>query len=316
MSESIPFLGANDVEALLTPTAAVYALRHALAEGFRPETDHARIFEPLEHGEFLLMPAETATSTGIKLLTIAPDNPAQGLARIQGLYVLFDSATLSPRALIDGPALTDIRTSAVSAAAIKDALERDVGPLDVVVYGAGPQARAHVRTVTAVLDGTRPMGHVTSVVRSPSRVAPGADFDAVVAVGSPEAEATTRSAGLILCTTTATTPLFDDKLVRADAVVVAVGSHSPDARELPGALLGRSDVIVEDSGAALRECGDVIMAIGEGELVAEDLIPMAELVRGDKRLLGGRPVVFKSAGMSWEDLVLAQAIAEAAERRG
>ena len=44
--------------------------------------------------------------------------------------------------------------------------------------------------------------------------------------------------------------------------------------------------------------------------------PMAELVRGDKRLLGGRPVVFKSAGMSWEDLVLAQAIAEAAERRG
>ncbi|MGO2750000.1 MAG: ornithine cyclodeaminase family protein [Pseudoclavibacter sp.] len=315
MSARIPYLDAADVEALLTPTAAVDALRRALAEGFRPETDHARIFESLEHGEFLLMPAETATSAGIKLLTIAPENPARGLARIQGLYVLFDSATLSPRALIDGPALTDIRTSAVSVAAIRDALQRDAGALDIVVYGAGPQARAHVRTVRAVLEGTRAVGSVTSVVRSPARVAAGTDFDAVLASGSSEAEAATRAAGLILCTTTASTPLFPDELVRADAVVVAVGSHSPDARELPGALLGRSDVIVEESGAALRECGDVIMAIDEGHLGAHDLIPMAELVRGGRGLLGGRPVVFKSAGMSWEDLVLAQAIADADERR-
>lgn len=315
MSARIPYLDAADVETLLTPTAAVDALRRALAEGFRPETDHARIFESLEHGEFLLMPAETATSTGIKLLTIAPENPARGLQRIQGLYVLFDSATLSPRALIDGPALTDIRTSAVSVAAIKDALQRDASGLDVVVYGAGPQAKAHVRTVKAALKGIRAVGAVTSVVRSPARVEPSADFDAVLASGSSEATAATRAAGLILCTTTASTPLFDDELVRADAVVVAVGSHSPDARELPGALLGRSDVIVEESGAALRECGDVIMAIDEGHLGADDLIPMAELVRGERKLLGGRPVVFKSAGMSWEDLVLAQAIADADERR-
>lgn len=316
MSARIPYLDATDVDALLTPTAAVDALRLALAEGFRPETDHARIFEPLQAGEFLLMPAETATSTGIKLLTIAPQNPSVGLARIQGLYVLFDSATLTPRALIDGPALTDIRTSAVSIAAIKDALERDRGTLDVVVYGAGPQARAHVRTARAVLEGTRAVGTVTSVVRSPARAAHVEDFAAVVAAGTPEAEAATRSAGLVLCTTTASTPLFDDELVRDDAVVVAVGSHSPDARELPGALLGRSDVIVEEVGAALRECGDVVMAIDEGHLAADDLIPMAELVRGTRALRGGRPVVFKSAGMSWEDLVLAQTIAEASERRG
>ena len=51
--------------------------------------------------------------------------------------MLFDSSTLSPRALIDGPALTDIRTSAVSVAAIRDALERDAGTLDIVVFGAG-----------------------------------------------------------------------------------------------------------------------------------------------------------------------------------
>ncbi|MBS3177275.1 MULTISPECIES: ornithine cyclodeaminase family protein [unclassified Pseudoclavibacter] len=316
MSAGIPFLDASDVEALLTPTAAVDALRRALAGGFRPETDHARIFEQLDGGEFLLMPAETATSTGIKVLTIAPDNPARGLARIQGLYVLFDSATLSPRALIDGPALTDIRTSAVSVAAIRDALERDSGTLDIVVFGAGPQARAHVRTVRAVLEGTRLVGSVTSVVRSPARVTTGADFDAVVAAGTEEAGAATRAAGLILCTTTASTPLFEDDVVRDDAVVVAVGSHSPDARELPGALLGRSDVIVEDIGAALRECGDVVLAIDEGHLAADDLIPMGDLVRGSRGLRGGRPVVFKSAGMSWEDLVLAQAIADADGRRG
>jgi len=139
---------------------------------------------------------------------------------------------------------------------------------------------------------------------------------AVVAAGSAAANEAVRRAGLIVCATTARTPLFDGAEVADGATVVAVGSHEPDARELDGTLLGRADVIVEHSKTALREAGDVIMAISEGALVAGDLIPMAEVLTGRARLSGDRPVVFKSTGMSWEDLVIARIIVERRSSEG
>ena len=313
---TITHIDAQTVARLLGPAGAVEALRRALQSGFDPAQDHARIADPLEHGEFLLMPSETATAAGVKVLTVAPGNPALGLQRIQGLYLLFDATTLTPTHLVDGPALTDLRTSAVSVAAIYDALLGSADPLDVVVYGAGPQAVAHVRTLEAVLDGRRAIASISTVVRTPERVDSTAPFTRVLRSGSDEAHAATAAAGLILCTTTARTPLFPGDLVRDDAVVVAVGSHEPDARELDADLMARADVAVEAIDVALRECGDVIMAIDEGKLSADRLLTMRGVVTGQDPLSGDRPFVFKSAGMPWQDLVIAEAIAAAHDGRG
>lgn len=335
---AIGYIGHATAKELLSPAVAVEALRRTLEGGYRPEGDHARIADPLAHGEFLLMPSETETAAGIKVLTVAPGNPERGLQRIQGLYILFDAQTLAPTSLIDGPALTDLRTSAVSLAAVRDPLLRDDSPLEVVVYGAGHQAEAHVRTLRAVLEGRRGIASVACVVRNPDRVGAdlvgsdrsaagrsgseragagrsgaGAPFTEVLRSGSAEAEAATARAGLILCTTTARSPLFRGDLVRDDAVVVAVGSHEPDARELDARLMGRADVVVEERGVALRECGDVVMAIAEGALRAEELIPLADYVTGAAVPRGDRPLVFKSAGMPWQDLVIARAIADAGD---
>ena len=75
-----------------------------------------------------------------------------------------------------------------------------------------------------------------------------------------------------------------------------------------GPLLGRADVVVEDVATALREAGDVILAVQEGYLEAEALIPMVEVVRGLLVLHPGRTAVFKSTGTSWQDLVVAEEI--------
>lgn len=306
-------LDPDDVKSLLSPVEAVEALRRTLRDGYRPETDHARIAEGLTNGEFLLMPSETRTAVGIKVLTVAPDNPALGLPRIQGVYILLDAHTLQPTLLIDGPALTDLRTSAVSFAAVKDAVLRRHDPLEVVVYGASQQARAHVRTLATVIEGEREISSITAIVRNPA--AAGVDFADVRQSGSEEAEAATSRAGLIVCATTARTPLFPGELVREDAVVIAVGSHEADARELDSQLMGRADAIVEDRGVALRECGDVVLAIADGALAVDDLLPMADVATGKASLSGDRPVVFKSAGMPWEDLVIAEALAAEHRRR-
>jgi ornithine cyclodeaminase len=93
------------------------------------------------------------------------------------------------------------------------------------------------------------------------------------------------------------------------ACVVAIGSHEPDRRELDATLMGRSLVVVEDVGTALREAGDVVMALAEGTLGADDLHPLRDLVRGEVTRALDRPNVFKTVGMAWEDLVIAEGVA-------
>jgi ornithine cyclodeaminase len=65
----------------------------------------------------------------------------------------------------------------------------------------------------------------------------------------------------------------------------------------------RATVVVESRATALTEAGDVVQA----GLAADDLVTIDELVRGEADIPEGRPRVFKSAGMSWEDLVVAAA---------
>ena len=117
----------------------------------------------------------------------------------------------------------------------------------------------------------------------------------------------------MVCATSARSPVLLSAQVRDDAVVVAVGSHEPDARELEAALLGRSTVVVEDVATAMREAGDVVLAIAEGALTSADLLTMRDVVTGRAKVPGDRPLVFKSVGMSWQDLVVAEAILRSVE---
>ena len=292
------FLDADAVAAL-GPAAAVSAITVALRGGLDPAADPARVSVGLTHGQFLLMPSEAPTAAGIKVVTVAPDNPTHRLPRIQAVYLLFDRETLALRAVLDGTALTTLRTPAVSVAAVLHWLPDR--PLRVAVVGAGPQATAHVSTLAAF----RPLESASYLVRDPSRTPL-----AAVGLGSPRADEALRSSDVVVCATSARTPVFDSRLLRDDAVVVAVGSHEPDARELDAPLLGRATVVVEDVATALREAGDVVLAMAEGTLTSADLVSMRDVVTGAVAVPAGRPLVFKSVGMSWQDLVVAAAVVE------
>lgn len=285
--------------AALGPAAAVEAITGALRAGIDPAADTPRQAIDLTHGQFLLMPSEGSGAAGVKVATVAPDNPQRGLPRVQAAYLMFDSATLTLRAALDGTALTTLRTPAVSVAAVLDRLP--ARSIRIAVVGAGPQAIGHVAAFAAV----RTIDRATYLVRDRSRT----PLD-VVALGSEQAEQALRSADVVVCATSAREPVLDTALLRDDAVVVAVGSHEPDARELDAALLGRSTVVVEDVATALREAGDVVLAITDGALTAADLVPMRSVVTGRTTVPADRPMVFKSVGMSWQDLAVATAVVE------
>lgn len=96
-------------------------------------------------------------------------------------------------------------------------------------------------------------------------------------------------ADIVCCATTARTPLFDAGLVRPHTTVVAVGSHEPDARELPAELM---------TSPSRPLAGTT------------DLIPLAAVVRHEVTVPDDRPRVVKSVGMAWDDLAVAAAVYE------
>jgi ornithine cyclodeaminase/alanine dehydrogenase-like protein (mu-crystallin family) len=278
---SLPFIAANDVERRLDAAAAADALESALRAGLDPEADPPRSVVALGRGELLVMPSAVGGHAAVKLVTVG------GEPRIQGVCVVFDATTLAPVALVDGIALTNLRTPAVSALAVRRLAVSDARRL--LVLGRGPQAHAHVAAMRAV----RPIERVDVVGRDPGGI------DDLVA-----------NADIICCCTTAREPLFDGALVADHATVVAIGSHEPQAREVDDALVGRATVVVESRASALREAGDVVSAIAAGAIAADDLVTLADLVRGEATPAPGRPRLFKSTGMAWEDAVVAGALVD------
>jgi ornithine cyclodeaminase/alanine dehydrogenase-like protein (mu-crystallin family) len=271
---SVPFVPAAAV-ARFGVVAAADALEAALRSGLDPEADAPRSALAVGAGELLVMPSAVGGHAAVKLVTVG------GEPRIQGVCVVFDAATLAPIALVDGIALTNLRTPAVSALAVRRLAADDARRL--LVFGRGPQARAHVAAMRAV----RPIERVDMVGRD------GGDIAALVA-----------AADVVCCCTTAREPLFDGALVGDHATVVAIGSHEPDAREVDDALAHRATVVVESRASALREAGDVIAA----GIAEADLVTLADVVRG-RAVDRGRPRLFKSTGMAWEDAVVASAVA-------
>jgi ornithine cyclodeaminase/alanine dehydrogenase-like protein (mu-crystallin family) len=100
--------------------------------------------------------------------------------------------------------------------------------------------------------------------------------------------------------------------VKERPVVIAIGSHEPDKRELDDALLSRSSIYVESLDSCQREAGDIILALASGAVASpEQLNTLADLVQGLKPRPPGRPAVFKTTGMPWQDLAVAAAAYEA-----
>ncbi|MDN5909916.1 MAG: ornithine cyclodeaminase family protein, partial [Brevibacterium sp.] len=166
--DDVKTLDTETVFATLTPAEAVASLREALAGDFDPSDDIPRTISDISAGNMIFMPSEIGNWVGVKLAGVSVGNPERGLPRIMAQYLMYDSTTLELRTVIDGAALTTLRTSAVSLAAVEPALNRFTQPVNVVIFGAGPQGTGHADTIADVLNVE--LADLTFVVRSPNQV--------------------------------------------------------------------------------------------------------------------------------------------------
>jgi ornithine cyclodeaminase/alanine dehydrogenase-like protein (mu-crystallin family) len=310
---SPPFLDADAIRAAVPIEDLLDAVEGAyrdVAEG--RDRSPVRSHVALEAGDLLLMPGVRAGGAGatVKLVTIMPANAARGLSTVQALVVWLDAATGAPLAMLDGGAVTAMRTGAATGVATRLLARPDSDTLAVI--GAGGQAEWQVRAVLAA----RPIRRVLVYARSAetreafsTRMAATTRVD-VTAVAS--AEAAVSAADIVCCATTSTAPVFDAAWLRPGAHVNGIGAYRLDMVEMPPALFGRASVVTVDArAAAMAEAGDVVAAIGLGLLAEADLVEIGTIGRDWVATRDPEAItVFKSVGLAIQDVAAAELIVE------
>ena len=304
---AVPWITADVLPTLLTVSSAADVLVVGLRSA--PPLDEQMLRSRLSwpSGELLVMPAVHAGYCGVKLVGV-PTAASRNYHGVQGAYLLFDGASLQLKALIDGAALTALRTPAMSLLVTQRLAAPDSCRL--TVFGTGPQAWGHVLAMRShyALDSVQIVGRdETNVNRFVTRCC---------ALGIPATASTAEKAvprADIICTcSSSNAPLFDGRLLLPHAHVNAVGSHTATSRELDDRAIAASQVVVESRQVALAEAGELIIPIQAG-IVSEAVIraDLQELLSGAEVVEPAELTVFKSVGFGLADLIVA---AEAYER--
>ena len=303
----------RQISELLPMTECIELMADALAALARGE-----VYQPLRtivrppeaRGLLGLMPAYRAGEQGafgLKAICVFPENPSKGKDAHQGAVLLFSRETGELLALMNASEITAIRTAAVSAVATRLLAREHAQQLAII--GAGVQARTHLAALAAV----RPITHARVACRNiehakqlAREMQPKLSFP-IMPVGSNE-EAV-RGADLIVTATSSLEPVINKEWISPGAHVNAIGTHSPNSREIDSATMAAARIFVDRRESALNESGDYLLAAKEGLVSPESIVAeIGELLIGAKpgRTAATEITLFKSLGLAIEDVVCAE----------
>lgn len=298
---------ADEVHAALPWPALTDQLARAFAAGADVPVRHAHALGGQD--ALLLMPAWSAETLGVKLVTVMPGNASRHLPTVQATYLLLDRRTGLAKALLDGEALTLRRTGAASALAARHLARADARALLIVGSGrlAGWLARAH--------HALRPqLGQIQLWGRDPrssAALAESLQQEGLPARACSDLEMAVRNSDIVSCATTSTTPLVMGQWLRPGTHLDLVGGFKPDMREVDDAAVAISRVCVDTYAGALSEAGDLVQPLRSGRIKRAHIVAeLAQLVRGEVpgRLSNDDITLFKSVGTALEDLAAAQLV--------
>jgi alanine dehydrogenase len=313
------------IEALLDVDRLIDALAAAMADlsaGRASVPPRIAAFVPEHDGLLGAMPGYVP-SLGVlmsKLVTLFPGNAGSALPTHQAIIATFDPETGEPTALLDGTAITAIRTGAGSALSARLLAREDAAVL--AILGTGVQARSHVSAVCRV----RPIREVRIAGRDPSRAAAlAAELSGTVAEAEVRAVPSYREAvdgaDIVCATTHAAEPVVRRDWLAPGVHVTSVG-YNPAGREVDAATVADAVVVVESREAALAPLpagtNDLLIPIRDGVITAEHVrAEVGELVMGSKpgRQSAEDITLYKSVGVAVQDAAAAALVVAAAQAR-
>ena len=309
---SLPSLDEQTLRALVSPAAAVAAIREAFrADGEGRTAVPAVINLPIPgtRGEFHV---KTAWVSGVPFIAVKVasgfyDNPARGLPTGSGMMALFDAATGMPAGLLfDNGFLTDIRTGAAGAVAADCLARQNVDTVGVI--GSGVQARHQIACLREVRRFRRVAAW--SIDRpgleqycEEMRAAYGLDVSACAS-----AEDVCRAADILVTATPSHEPMVRAAWLKPGLHITAVGSDTPGKQELDAACLVRADIVVVDRLGQCAKFGELSHAIAAGLMREADVRgQLGEVVAGRKpgRSRDDEITICDLTGVGFQDTAIA-----------
>ena len=271
----------------------------------------------IPHGKNLLgmMPGyiDDPRWLGIKVTAVFPDNFRIGLSSHQGMICMFDADSGSPVGLIDASAVTAIRTAAASAVAT-DVLARE-NSTTVGIFGYGEQAATHLEAMSLVRGVTRALVWGRDFAKAAAfaderRAVHGFEI-------SPErsCEKVARSCDILCTVTAAEEPFLQGDWLASGVHLNVVGSSIPTTAEIDVETVKRARYFTDYVESARALSGDLRRALEVGAVEERHVLGcVGDVLLGN--LEGRRSAdditLFKSLGMSSEDLMAAQFVLQRA----
>jgi ornithine cyclodeaminase len=285
----------------------IEALREIFQSDYTMPVRHHHFYKTPEGDDntLILMPVWNTEYMGMKQVTVAPANANQNMPSIFAQYILSNSRTGEPLAMMNATELTARRTACTSALA-SSYLSRE-GAENLLIVGGGSVANHLVQAHLAVRNFKKVSVWMRNTTKMDEFVA-GLKSQGIPAEAVTNLEESARNADLISCATLSKTPLIKGDWIKPGTHLDLIGSHKPDTRETDDGAIRKSSIFVDSRAGALHETGELAMPIADGIITAEAIkADLVELVKGihPGRTSSEEVTLFKSAGLAIEDLAAA-----------
>ncbi|MEE9372994.1 MAG: ornithine cyclodeaminase family protein [Saprospiraceae bacterium] len=286
-----------------------------IKEGFAADDT---IVPPRHHHDFpniaaginttmLIMPAwQEDKDTGVKIITINPNNSRFDIPSIQGTYLYMNAINGELKAVLDAKKLTVKRTAAASALA--SSLLSKYNSRSLLMIGTGALScdliKAH--SIVRPIEKVYVWGRNYNKAKTVCSLLSGHDFtiEPIERISEKVSDV-----DIISVATLSKTPLLKGSFIKAGQHIDLVGSYKPDMRESDDATIIKSNIYTDVKESALKESGDLKIPLDNRLIKSSDII--ADLFGLCKGEIQGRNstdeiTLFKSVGHALEDLVAAR----------
>ena len=285
------------VLAAVSPERATQAVREGFVRHARGEwTMPSKVYvSNPPHGDFRAMPALGDGLAILKWVTSFPPNRERGLPVVVGTVLVSDATDGRWLALIDGTAVTALRTGASAAVATRT-LARP-GAETVGIIGCGLHGAWAARCLAAA--GYRRGICADRDEAAARRLAEEIGWEA----GPPESA---LACDVMVTVTPGHEPVVRTSDLRAGAHINALGADGPGKAEMELDAVARCRVFC-DEWAQASHGGELTGAVASGTLQREDVTELGAVLIGDAR---GRSddretTLFDSTGLAIQDLAIA-----------
>ena len=314
-------LTSDDVESILTINDTISLLEKSFIELSRKQvnmTDRDVFVLEDKNGWFGIMTAhmKNMAALGTKLVTVFPKNIEINKPTTQAVISLIDVNTGELIGIIDGSLITGMRTGATTGIATKYLSKKNSSKLSIL--GSGFQSKFQLMAICSVR-------HIKEIfINSPSIDSKSNyihELEDLLDIPIVIEKNITKliNTDILVTSTTSPIPLFDGNLLDNGIHINCIGAHTKETREVDLRTIEKSKVVVDERSAALREAGELIIPIQNGE-ITDNIIyaELAEIVSGQKpgRLTDDEITLFKSMGLSLEDISTAKFVFDKAIEKG